>query len=1316
MDALRRRFARPFWGLVVFTATILTTSIPLHAQQPTAIFRSYQPRFTTLDVFAKRLRQVLAEQDASAHVVVDTDRKQVLVQGSDKAQQLAMTVQRRFDTPSRSSQNLVAQAPQSTLRPYTGNATFLKQFSVELKKRYANRSDVQVAFDARNNRLLVNAPEEIHNKLTVEIADRTDVVRPKQNPAPEPRRTTASNQAASTQTVQLRNITWQRLVSSLQGMSPARLALAQIDGSTDLELNVPSPLGNSNFRINPANGLVTVTGANGVAGKWVHVVRSLDKPDLKNVSNDAKIVPLRAATPASVTRAVQLLQTAVTDINRPDLRRAGGPQRFNNGDDNLLAQADGAPAERGAPGVIGVDGSLIGPVQIDFVDGFDAIIVKGRKQDVDRIMKIIQDLEDISRTTQPEIKLFELKHVNSEAMAELITQLNQETTLQARQGSVSITPLVKPNALLLIGRPEGVKATEDLINRLDQPIEPETQFKVFRLKHMPADNAQVTIDSFFAERTGLGARVQVQSDYRTNSVIIYASPRDMEEVRLLLQKIDVNESDVYSEVKVFQLKNASASELAALLQQTLRGEQGPTGGAGTGGGQQGGFNQQRPGAPPTAAQTGSQGGQNRGGAGGTGATGGSGTISSMLTLSDDQRRRILQSGILTDVRISADNRTNSLVITAPKESMELIQTLVEQLDQLPTAEAQIDVFPIEHGNALAIVTALTTLFGNGQTQQTTLGTATAASSGESSLVPLRFSYDQRSNTVIATGSGSDLAIVDSIITRLDEAGISRRNTQIVQLLNAPAQDVATAINQYINSEIQVIAQAPESLSPYVTLERQIVVVPELVTNSLIISATPQHFEKILEMVTQLDARPPMVMIQVLIAEVALDNTEDFGVELGVQDSLLFDRSAAGVPGFNFNNLALGNSTSAESLATRETLAGQALSNFALGRNNADLGYGGLVLSASNESISILVRALQETGRLDVLSRPQIMTLNNQPASILVGSLVPILGGTTLSTFGQTNDITQQQVGLSLGVTPRISPDGMVVMEIDAIKSSLGAVSEGIPVSINANGDAVRQPIINSTQASTTVSARSGQTIILGGLITKDRSIRTRRVPYIADIPVLGSLFRFDSEVQNRTELLFIMTPYIVRKDEDIEWLKQVETQRMSWCLADVIEIHGDGGFNSKCGPMGVTSEMMFPTDYQTIGSEYEPTIIESNSKTFETEGGTVAPAPEAILPHSTSNAATDINVANWDQVRERQIKVNLNENLMASQTQSADVAEAKPQKEPSRFGKIWSKLRGRRVEEKADEAKFISPVQFVEKVEVERKPKRKAKRELWSIP
>jgi hypothetical protein len=137
---------------------------------------------------------------------------------------------------------------------------------------------------------------------------------------------------------------------------------------------------------------------------------------------------------------------------------------------------------------------------------------------------------------------------------------------------------------------------------------------------------------------------------------------------------------------------------------------------------------------------------------------------------------------------------------------------------------------------------------------------------------------------------------------------------------------------------------------------------------------------------------------------------------------------------------------------------------------------------------------------------------------------------------------------------------MVVMEIDAEKSEVAPEAEGIPVSISASGAVVRAPRINITTAQTTISTASGETIVLGGLITKRRLTINRRVPYLADVPVLGWMFRYDIFEAQRTELLIILTPHVVRNAADAERLRQIESARMHWCAADVHEIHGDPAF------------------------------------------------------------------------------------------------------------------------------------------------------------
>ena len=172
---------------------------------------------------------------------------------------------------------------------------------------------------------------------------------------------------------------------------------------------------------------------------------------------------------------------------------------------------------------------------------------------------------------------------------------------------------------------------------------------------------------------------------------------------------------------------------------------------------------------------------------------------------------------------------------------------------------------------------------------------TAAVEGESTLVPLRFAVDIRTNSIIASGSAGSLGVVEAILLRMDDSDVRNRKSLVYRLKNSFASDVATAINEFLRSERQVETQTQGLYSAFEQIEREVVVVAEPVSNSLIVSATPRFFDEIEKLIEKLDERPPMVMIQVLIAEVTLNNLDEFGIELGLQDSLLFDRSLLSHP-------------------------------------------------------------------------------------------------------------------------------------------------------------------------------------------------------------------------------------------------------------------------------------------------------------------------------------------------------------------------------------------------------------------------------------
>ena len=255
-----------------------------------------------------------------------------------------------------------------------------------------------------------------------------------------------------------------------------------------------------------------------------------------------------------------------------------------------------------------------------------------------------------------------------------------------------------------------------------------------------------------------------------------------------------------------------------------------------------------------------------------------------------------------------------------------------------------------------------------------------------------------------------------------------------------------------------------------------------------------------------------------------------------------------------------------------------------------------------------------------------MALDNQPGRAFVGQTVPYIMGSTLDTTGaRTNDIEMEDVGIDLTVTPRISPDGLVVMTVTADNSALGAIEDGVPISIAPNGDSINAPIINRTFAETTVSAVSGQTVVLSGLLRKREFDLHRRVPLLADIPLLGDLFRYDQTSMTRTELMIILTPHVVRSRVESEMLKQVETARMSWCLSDVVELHGPAGLRSNSDQFGAAeAEAIYP---EAIPSEE---LIPAGAEPGEPEIDLPLPGPTSkASPAPSAKKRFSVNPVNW---------------------------------------------------------------------------------------
>lgn len=859
------------------------------------------------------------------------------------------------------------------------------------------------------------------------------------------------------------------------------------------------------------------------------------------------------------------------------------------------------------------------PVTTQILDNLGSMVIIGEPEDIEAIVKVVEMLKGISQQSETEIRIFPLQKGDATSItntlnivyqrlvvgASAVTRLPQ--TQQVQQASILILPLPRFNAIL-IGAPKSrMQDIEENIKKLDVALGTEGRVVIYPLKRGSSDRIAAVLTQLYAQRypgesTGQN-QIVIQSDAKSNSLLVQASPADQEEIARLVEYLEKSVSSVINELRIVPLKNATALELATMLQQALREAAGSVTPAGAAPGQRP-QQQQIPGQLGQFGQFG-QAGQIPGLPGGV-ATGAAadGKGMSLRFVSDTLGGRAFEAGLLDEIIVYPDTRTNSLIILAPPQSIELINAIIKELDVPPTAQAEIKVFQLKRADATGMLQILQQIYygtarqgAQGQfgaqpfgAAGAPFGQAAAGLAGQRmpfafqtaegpSQIELRFGLDQRTNTLIVAGTRGDLVLVEAIINRLDSAELRERKDDVYRVRNSDANSLATTLSNYLRTVSQVLQIGDQT--PFPQMEREVVIVPEPITNSLIISATSRYYADVMRLIERLDYEPPQVVIQVLIAEVILDNREEFGMEWGVQTPLLFQRSvipattssfttpftpqgvsvtsnvAVGNPGFNFNTTnPLGNV-----VVSPSAIGAQGLTNLGLGRASSEAGVGGFVFSAGSDAVNVLIRALKIQGKIEVLSRPQISVLDNQSASFQAGQEVPIINGFNVNFNNQlTPIVTYRPVGVVLAVQPRVTPDGHIVLRVDPQISSLSTSTVNL-------GNDVFAPIINTTNASTTISAMDGQTVVIAGLISRADGRNERKIPYLGDLPWVGAAFRFRTHTIVKRELLILLTPRVVRNREEAERIKFEEACKMDWALHDVERIHGPIGVDPTLEPM-----------------------------------------------------------------------------------------------------------------------------------------------------
>lgn len=562
---------------------------------------------------------------------------------------------------------------------------------------------------------------------------------------------------------------------------------------------------------------------------------------------------------------------------------------------------------------------------------------------------------------------------------------------------------------------------------------------------------------------GGGSNIRASSDDFSNSVIVNAPDKQQLEVERVIKTID-KETDQPQRTKVFKLQFATAQEIVQTVQNVLTNN-----------------------APR--------------GRGGTSASG--------SNVQDRFQQAIRFGGTQAAFgTVTADIRTNGLIVTATDESMLIAESVIKELDKAVEFQDTTFVFPLENARADDIANLINQSFG--QRQGVGRNNRVQTPQGQ------RQAGQQQRNGANGTAGGLRGSVDDPNNLFLDMANPTSPDGELFTNVFAQGGGFFGGFggqgggfnrqgqNQQ-GLQTQLGRTSGGQLAPVRDLTGQVTAIPDPNTNSLIVVANPDYAALLKQILGQLDRIPEQVMIETIIVEASLDATNRFGIEWNYTDGAhLGVNGQRGQIGTAYNL----NTTQNPAQGFKYTISGQNLTSF--------------------------MNAIQTDTKFNVLSTPRIFTSNNTQAQINISQSIPFITNSRQDVNGgQIFNYDFTDVGVVLTVTPRITSNGYVTMDINQTANDLQGFTN------------FQAPIINQREADTVVSVKNGETIILGGIIRNTVTSTTNKVPLLGDIPLLGKLFQSQSKTNNKTELIVLLTPRIVRDDKDARKIRDDVTKQLS---------------------------------------------------------------------------------------------------------------------------------------------------------------------------
>lgn len=464
--------------------------------------------------------------------------------------------------------------------------------------------------------------------------------------------------------------------------------------------------------------------------------------------------------------------------------------------------------------------------------------------------------------------------------------------------------------------------------------------------------------------------------------------------------------------------------------------------------------------------------------------------------------------------LSVYEPTNTLILTDSAANIGRLLAIIKNLD-IPTGLDQLEVFTLQQADAETVAQIATALFNNQP--------ATPAKRGKSSPQTGKVMAYPRTNTLLAIASADEIELLRNLVAAIDiPSSQNRSNINVYKLKNADAEDLAKSLNEIMANVKR--AQPKENKAAIEPLA----ITAVTSSNSLLISASPEEFAQLKQVIEQLDIQRLQVYVEALILELSMDATRELGISL--QGAADIDGQSVILGTGNLNTGSVGLSDfapvadgSIPSLLT-QTVEGLMLGG--LFNPITTIGPDGSTVTVP--AISALIQLSQTSGDVNILSAPRLLTSDNKEAEIIIGSNVPIITNRLTDTSNpssQSVSVERKDVALTLRFTPQITEGDLVQLDIFQEITDIAQTAIG---NINEVG-----PTLTKRQLRNTVLAEDGKTVTLGGLIGTNVQKSEFKVPLFGDIPLLGRLFRSSGVTTSKTNLLVFITPKIIHNASEM---------------------------------------------------------------------------------------------------------------------------------------------------------------------------------------